>query len=138
MSTILNKSTYAKHIYAELLTRVLPEVIESDKTYKAALDEVKKLLNKDGITPEEEKLAKLLTALIVAYEKEKFPNAGNASPLDVLEHLMENKGHTAKDLWGVIGDKGTVSKVLNGHRSISKLQAKQLAKFYGVSPATFI
>jgi antitoxin component HigA of HigAB toxin-antitoxin module len=124
--------------YAALLTRVLPEVIESDKAYKAALAEVQKLITKDVRSPEEIKLTKLLTALIVTYEKEKYPNWGNASPLDVLEHLMENKGHTAKDLWGVIGDKGTVSKVLNGHRSISKLQAKQLAKFYGVSVATFI
>ncbi len=52
--------------------------------------------------------------------------------------MMENQGHTAKDLWGIIGDKGTVSKVLNEHRSISKLQAKQLGKFYDVSPAVFI
>ncbi len=128
----------SKTKYAKLLAYALPEAIDSSEAHLRACAEVKKLLNKDGITPEEKKLAKLLTALIVAYEKEKFPYLGNASPLDVLEHLMENQGHTAKDLWGVIGDKGTVSKILNGHRGISKLQAKQLAKFYGVSPATFI
>ena len=133
MNNALNKSRYGK-----LLARVLPEAIESDKTYHGAVEEIEKLLTKDVVTPEDRKLAKLLTALVVAYEQKKFPHLGNASPLDVLEHIMENKGHTAKDLWGVIGDKGTVSKILNGHRSISKLQAKQLAKFYDVSPAMFI
>ncbi len=133
MSTVLKQSKYAA-----LLTRVLPEVIESDKAYKAALAEVQKLITKDVRSPEEIKLTKLLTTLIVAYEKEKYPHLGNPSPLDVLEHLMDSNGHTAKDLWGIIGDKGTVSKVLNGHRGISKLQAKQLAKFYSVSVATFI
>ena len=133
MSAVLNKSRYGK-----LLAFALPEVIETSEAHIRACTLVKKLLIKDVLSPEEIKLLKLLTALIVAYEKEKYPNWGNASPLDVLEHLMDSNGHTAKDLWGVIGDKGTVSKVLNGHRSISKLQAKQLAKFYSVSPATFI
>ena len=133
MSAPIRKSEYAK-----LLAYALPEAIESSEAHIRAGKEVERLITKDARSPEEIKLTKLLTALIVAYEKEKYPNWGNASPLDVLEHIMENKGHTAKDLWGVIGDKGTVSKVLNGHRSISKLQAKQLAKFYGVSVATFI
>jgi HTH-type transcriptional regulator / antitoxin HigA len=133
MSAPAKKSKYGK-----LLAYVLPEAIDSPEAHIRACAEVEKLLTKDVLSPEENKLVKLLTALIVAYEKEKFPHLGNASPLDILEHLMENQGHTAKDLWGIIGDKGTVSKVLNGHRGISKLQIKQLAKFYGVSPATFI
>ena len=133
MSAVVNKTRYAK-----LLTHILPEAIESPKAHKKAVAEVERLLTKGPLSAEEDKLLKLLTALIVAYEKKMFPEAGNASPLDVLKFIMENKGHTAKDLWGVIGDKGTVSKVLNGHRGISKLQVKQLAKFYDVSPAVFI
>ena len=71
-----------------------------------------------------------LARLIADYEEIRFAkDRVPLTPLDMLEHMMEEHNHTAKDLWEVIGDKGTVSKILKGDRSISKSQAKRLGVF---------
>ena len=88
---------------------------------------------------EEEKLLVKLAKLVSAYADKRFTYLkGPVAPLDMLKFNMENHNHTAKDLWNVIGDKGTVSKILSGKRAISKAQAKRLGEFYHLSPALFI
>jgi HTH-type transcriptional regulator/antitoxin HigA len=61
-----------------------------------------------------------------------------ASPRQILQHLMEARNLTQKDLWKTFGSKGITSEVFQGKRSISKGQAKKLAKFFHVSAALFI
>jgi HTH-type transcriptional regulator/antitoxin HigA len=48
---------------------------------------------------------------------------------------MEARNLTQKDLWKTFGSKGVTSEVFQGKRSISKGQAKKLAKFFHVSAA---
>ena len=51
---------------------------------------------------------------------------------------METSGKTTTDLLPVFGTRGRVSEVLNGKRSISKVQAKHLATLFKVSTDLFI
>jgi HTH-type transcriptional regulator/antitoxin HigA len=46
-----------------------------------------------------------------------------ASPHDILLHLMEARELRQAELIGILGSKGVVSEVVNGKRSISKAQA---------------
>ena len=61
-----------------------------------------------------------------------------ASPQQTLQHLMEARNLTQKDLWKTFGSKGITSEVFHGKRSISKTQAKKLAEFFHVSAELFI
>lgn len=78
-----------------------------------------------------------MVTLIEAYETENYP-MDEATPNEILQHLMESNGTRQADLVGVIGSSGVVSEVVNGKRSISKAQAKALGNYFKVSSSLFI
>ncbi len=88
-------------------------------------------------TAEEERILQLLLTLVEKYEDEHYP-MNNASPLDILLHLMESNDLKQADLVNVIGSSGVVSEVVNGKRQISKNQAQALGKFFHVDPKLFL
>jgi HTH-type transcriptional regulator/antitoxin HigA len=91
----------------------------------------------DEPTREQEELAEPLTVLIDDYEERRYP-IQKASPQQTMQHLMEARGLTQKDLRKVFGSKGITSEVFHGKRSISKAQAKKLAEFFHVGVEVFI
>ena len=135
MNTAISKEKYAR-----LLADRLPCVIDSKEDYARVMADVQALMVRgDRLGPEESALLQLMVLLLQDYESRRFKlDEESVTPFEMLEHLMETHGHKAKDLWDVIGDKGTVSKLLSGERQISKGQAKRLGDFYGVSAALFI
>ena len=136
MSAILPPAIDAKR-YARLLSRTLPRVIRNDEENERLIQELAKLDGREDVSREEEELAELLAALIEEYEDRRYP-ADPVSPHAMLQHLMESRGLTHKDVWRVFGSKGVASEILNGKRSISKAQAKRLAEFFHVTPDLFI
>jgi HTH-type transcriptional regulator / antitoxin HigA len=64
--------------------------------------------------------------------------AEEATPLEVLQHLMEEGDVKQSQLREVFGSKGIASEVINGKRGISKAQAKALAKYFHVPADLFI
>jgi HTH-type transcriptional regulator / antitoxin HigA len=132
------KSTLNKRVYASLLGDVLPKVIESEEENELFLAEVEKLMALgEDLTPEQLQLMNLLVALIEQFEDQHYP-LHPASPLEVLNELVLQRGLKQKDLVPVFGSQGIASEVLNGKRSISKAQAKALGDFFHVSPALFL
>ena len=134
MSTVeLNPARYKK-----LLSRAMPVVIETEEENDRMLTEVEKLMAKgENISPEEDALLRLMATLIQNFE-EKFYQPREATPLEVLHHLMDARDLKQSDLLEVFGSKGIASEVINGKRHISKAQAKALAKFFKVSADLFI
>jgi HTH-type transcriptional regulator / antitoxin HigA len=123
--------------YGQLLRRTLPHVIHNDSEYERLTAELARLDEMDSLTPEEKELAELLTVLIDQYEEHRYP-IKKANPQQTLQHLMEARNLTQKDLWKIFGSKGITSEVFHGTRSISKMQAKKLAHFFHVSVELFI
>jgi len=123
--------------YRQLLGRALPHVIHSDEECERLTNELLRLDEREDPSPEEKELAELLTVLIDDYEERRFP-IPKASPQRTLQHLMESRNLTQKDLWIVFGSKGITSEVFHGKRSISKTQAKKLAEFFHVGADLFI
>src|SRR5260370_5113081 len=91
-----------------------------------------RLDEREDLSPEESELAELLTVLIDEYEERRYP-IRNASPRQTLQHLMEARKLTQKDLWKIFGSKGGASEGFHGKRSISKTQPKKLAASCHVS-----
>ncbi|MGB7848704.1 MAG: hypothetical protein WBL63_24040 [Candidatus Acidiferrum sp.] len=128
----LNEKTYGK-----LLGRTLPHVIRTEEEYERLTNELLRLDEREDLSREEKELAELLTVLIDEYEERRYP-IRKASPQRTLQHLMEARKLTQKDLWKVFGSKGITSEVFHGKRSISKAQAKKLAEFFHVNVELFI
>jgi HTH-type transcriptional regulator / antitoxin HigA len=124
--------------YKRLLSRTMPVVIETEEENERMLRVVEKLMERgESLSPEEEKVLKLFTRLIEDFEQEYYrPRA--ATPLEVLQHLMEQGDVKQSQLWEVFGSKGIASEVINGKRGISKAQAKALANYFHVPADLFI
>ena len=124
--------------YRRLLSRTMPVVIETEQENARMLAVVEKLMQKgEKLSAEEEKLLKLLVRLIEDFE-ERFYRPSEATPLEVLQHLMEARGIKQSQLWEVFGSKGIASEVLNGKRGISKTHARALANYFHVPAELFI
>lgn len=124
--------------YRRLLSRTMPVVIETEDENERMLATVENLMEKgEKLSPEEEKLLKLLARLIEDFE-ERYYHPKDADPLEVLQHLMEVRGIKQPQLWEVFGSKGIASEVLNGKRGISKTHARALANYFHVSADVFI
>jgi HTH-type transcriptional regulator / antitoxin HigA len=124
--------------YGRLLAQAAPAVIRNETECRRVDGEISKLLRKgDNLTPEEERLLDLLSALVERYEDETegFPDS---PPHRVLRFLMEQNDLQQVDLVKIFGSSGRVSEVVNGKRGISKAQAKALGEFFKVSPELFI
>lgn len=116
----------------------MPVIIQTEEDNDRMLAEAEKLMAKgENLSPEEDALLRLMAKLIQDFE-EKFYQPGNVTPLEMLIHLMDARGLKQSDLLEVFGSKGIASEVINGKRSISKTQAKALARFFGVSVDLFI
>jgi HTH-type transcriptional regulator/antitoxin HigA len=123
--------------HGRLLQQALPHVIRTEDEYERFTNELMRLDELDEPTREQEELAEPLTVLIDDYEERRYP-IQKASPQQTLQHLMEARGLTQKDLRKVFGSKGITSEVFHGKRSISKAQAKKLAEFFHVGVEVFI
>jgi HTH-type transcriptional regulator / antitoxin HigA len=120
------------------LAQAAPAVIHSETECRRVEAEISKLLRKgDKLTPEEERLLDLLSALVERYEDETedFPDSPRRR---ILQFLMEQNDLQQVDLVKIFGSSGRVSEVVNGKRGISKAQAKALGDFFKVSPELFI
>ena len=124
--------------YRRLLSRTMPVVIETEEENARMLAMVERLMKKgENLSLEEEKLLKLLTTLIQDFE-ERLYKPSEATPVEVLRHLMEARGVKQSQLWEVFGSKGIASEVLNGKRGISKTHARALANYFHVSADLFV
>ena len=124
--------------YRRLLSQSMPVIVETEEENERLLKVIEKLMDKgEGLSPEEEKLLKLLTKLVEDFE-ERYYHPRDATPLEVLQHLMESRELKQTHLWEVFGSKGIASEVLNGKRGISKTQAKALANYFHVPADLFI
>jgi HTH-type transcriptional regulator / antitoxin HigA len=116
----------------------MPVVIESEEENGRILAIVEKLMNKgESLSPEEEKLLKLLVRLVEDFEQ-KYYHPQEAAPLEILQHLMEARGIKQSQLWDIFGSKGIASEVLNGKRGISKTHARALANYFHVPADLFL
>jgi HTH-type transcriptional regulator / antitoxin HigA len=124
-------------VYAKLLAKSLPRPIHSESEHARLTGMLLELDERDDLSLEEEALAEVLTLLIEDYEEKTYP-LPRVSPNESLNALMEERGLKHKDIWPVLGNKGSATEVLSGRRSISKAQAKRLAEFFRVPIDLFI
>ncbi len=98
--------------------------IHNKKEYKAALDEIEQLWSAPAKSAEAERLD-VLTLLVAHYEKTHFPIA-DPDPIELLEHVMESRGLSRRDLEPMIGPRGRVADILNKSRPLTLEMIRRL------------
>ena len=92
-------------------------IIHTKKDYKAALEEIEQLWSAPSKSAEAERLD-VLSLLVEHYEKKHFPIA-DPDPIEFIEHVMESRGLSRKDLEPMIGPRGRVADIMNKTRPLT-------------------
>ena len=131
---------YNPKTYGELLTRTLPGIIETEEDNEKALVIIWDLMKKgeDNLSPEEDRLFRLLVRLIEDFEEKAYPMGDTATPLDTLKSLIHEHGLKQKDLVDIFGTQSVVSEVFNGKRGISKPHASRRGDRFCIPADLFI
>jgi HTH-type transcriptional regulator/antitoxin HigA len=138
METMTKRASVNSKRYAQLLSEIAPQAIQSEDEHERLLSLVEDLMDKgDRRSAEEDALLELMVVLVKDFE-EKHYSLPQAEPAQMLQHLMEERDLKPRDLWDPVGSKSRVSEILAGKRSISREQAKRLALFFHVPVELFI
>ena len=98
--------------------------IHNKKAHKAALIEIEQLWSAPAKSAQAERLD-VLTLLVEHYEKTHFPIA-DPDPIEFIEHVMESRGLSRKDLEPMIGPRGHVADILNKTRPLTLEMIRRL------------
>ncbi len=130
-------ATAVRSEYAALLSSTLPAVIRSEAENQRFIEMLEELDRKAGrMSAAERRMAELLTLLIEDFE-EKHYALNSASPLDVLNELMQANNLKQKDLVDVFGTPSIVSEVVSGKRKLNAEHIRKLSRRFKVSPEVF-
>ena len=99
--------------------------IRTKRGHQAAFREIEVLWEAPNGSPKADRL-EVLTLLVEAYEREHYPIEA-PDPIDFLQHVMEARGMTRKDLEPYIGARARVAEVLNRVRPITLAMIRRLA-----------
>lgn len=91
--------------------------IRTEAEHRAALVEIERLWDAPEQSAEADWL-EVLALLVEAYEKTHCPIAA-PDPVSFIEHVMDARGLTRKDLEPFIGPRGRVADILNRTRPLS-------------------
>ena len=110
-------------------------VIKGSEQYKKYCDTIEKLILRDHKETKDE--IELLTLLIEKWDNE-HNTFDDSDPIELLKALMENHNLQAKDLVAIMElSKGTISKILNYHKGLSKDTIRKLSDYFKVSQEAF-
>ncbi|MEM6842112.1 MAG: transcriptional regulator [Bacteroidota bacterium] len=105
---------------------MITKIIETEEEYDRALARVDQLWNTPPNMPKAEEL-KLLLLLIEKYEDEHY-TIDSPDPIEAIKVRMDELNLKPKDMIPIIGDKGTVSKILNRKIPLSLSMIRRLSQ----------
>ena len=123
--------------YGKLVSDVQPQVVHHEALNERFIARLKSLDARwDSLSKEEKKLHELLLLIIQDFEHKTYKIRA-ATPIVVIQELMEANDLRNKDLVGIFATESVVSEVLNGKRPLTVEHIKRLSQRFQVSPAVF-
>ncbi len=111
------------------------KIIKSRRQYNLYCKALNDLLIKNKKSDEDE--IELLTLLIEKYDDEQY-QVPEFDPIEILKSLMSEHNLRAKDLTDILGlSKGTVSKILNYQKGLSKETIRILSDHFKLRQEAF-
>jgi len=110
-------------------------VIKTKKQYNDYCNLLEELVLSQNAAMQDE--IELLTLLIETWDAE-HSTFKEMDPIELLNALMQENGLKAKDLVDILGlSKGTVSKILNYQKGLSKESIRKLAEHFKMAQEAF-
>ncbi|MCF8297094.1 MAG: helix-turn-helix domain-containing protein [Melioribacteraceae bacterium] len=110
-------------------------VIKNKKQYDGYCNILEELISKDDKKFSDE--IELLTILIEKWDAE-HNSFEDIDPIELLKSLMESNNLKAKDLVEILDlSKGTISKILNYQKGLSKETIRKLSDHFNISQEAF-
>ena len=110
-------------------------IIKSQEQYDKYCEILENLLSQDEKKVQDE--IELLTLLIEKWDTE-HNTFNDSDPIEILKSLMIEHNLKAKDLVGILNlSKGTISKILNYHKGLSKDTIRKLSDYFKISQEAF-
>ena len=124
--------------YETLCRLYLPRPIHTKAACAEATQYIEALagyeLNKD-----QEDYLEALATFVHEYEQRLIGEHEDIDPLEILKHLLEENGLTAKDLAQLLEvDRSQAFRLLSGSRRITQEHAKRLGEHFKVRPGLFL
>ena len=98
--------------------------IHTKKDYKAVLADIEALWEAPARSLEADRL-EILVLLVEQYEKTHY-SVQDPDPIEFIEHVMESRGLTRKDLEPLIGPRGRVADIMNRTRPLTLEMIRRL------------
>lgn len=120
--------------------------IRTEADYEAAVAEIDRLWGAEPGTDDGDKL-EILATLVEKYENAHWPmDVSRIDPIDMLNYLIEEGGHTQVELAELLGSRSRASEILNRRRALTvemifriseawKVPAELLVRPYRLSAA---
>ncbi len=110
-------------------------IIRNQEQYDKYCVILEDLVSQDNADTQDE--IDMLTLLIEKWDSENN-TFGNSNPVEILKALMTDHKLKAKDLVSILDlSKGTISKILNYQKGLSKETIRKLADYFSLSQETF-
>jgi HTH-type transcriptional regulator/antitoxin HigA len=106
--------------------------IKDEAAHTRALRRIEALMDAESLTPEQGHELDALATLVEAYEEKNFA-IKEASPIAVIEFMMDQRGLSRKDLQPMIGSRARVSEVLSGKRPLTLAMIRALSNAWSIS-----
>lgn len=137
MTTIVSPFSSAPEDYLELVRRLPLRPVRTKTQHGAAMRLIRELGGREDLTQGQADYLTMLARAVEDYESRQPGSLrGTSTPLEILTHIMEERGVTQAALARLIG-RSAASDVLRGKRELSKMHIRTLAKHFQVSPALF-
>jgi HTH-type transcriptional regulator / antitoxin HigA len=108
--------------------------IRSDEDHQAALKEIESYWGAPEGSEEGDRLDVLL-ALVDVYEDKRWPIDidENFDPIDVLNHAIEEFGHTQPELAELLGSRSRASEILSRRRALTVDMIHKISRAWKIS-----
>lgn len=108
--------------------------IRTDEDHRAALEEIDAYWGAPEGTEAGDRLDVLL-ALVDAYEGKRWPIDvdENFDPIDVLNHAVEELGHTQAELAELLGSRSRASEILSRRRALTVDMIHKISEAWKIS-----
>lgn len=110
--------------------------IKTEQDYERTLERIDEIMDATYGSAEGDELDVLVT-LVEAYETDKY-DIPDASPVEAIKFVMDQRGLQPKDLIPIFGTSGRVSEVLNHRRSLSIQMIRRLHSVYDIPAEVLI
>jgi len=133
------KETVIPDVWYELLTGLYNlRPIHARKDHETALKALKTIMRVPNRNSDQNDYMKQLANTIADYEAQKYRDVNEHDPVGNLKFLMEQHNMSSSDLGRLLGNRSLGSRILNGHRTLSKEHIRKLSEHFHVNPAVFL